>query len=183
MVWGRGHKTFWAFPGLWFLQSYKLKLCKDCAREFTSFQKTSGRGVGESDYRSGTTRLTQHYKKLTTDPTAHIARASNTIVGDLHLNGYIEKKKKKKHSLLGLGRHQQGTAPSVLHAAQGAQDSRQSARQPRRFRDQRSVTETFQTDGPLAPDHRHQAPQLCPGHNTHAAGVTGLEPPLRSIRR
>ena len=32
-----------------------------------------------------------HYKKLTTDPTTHIARASNTIVRDLHLNGHIDK--------------------------------------------------------------------------------------------
>ena len=54
--------------------------------------------------------------------------------------------------------------------------------QTQRFWDQRSNQDTFQTDGPLAPAHRHQAPQLCPGHNTHAAGVTGLEPPLWSIR-
>ena len=32
-----------------------------------------------------------HYKKLTTDPTTQIARASNTIVRDLHLNGHIDK--------------------------------------------------------------------------------------------
>ena len=32
-----------------------------------------------------------HYKKLTTDPTTQITRASNTIVRDLHLNGHIDK--------------------------------------------------------------------------------------------
>ena len=32
-----------------------------------------------------------HYKNLTTDPTTQIARASNTIVRDLHLNGHINK--------------------------------------------------------------------------------------------
>ena len=65
----------------------------------------------------------------------------------------------------------------------GAEDPRPSARQTYRFRDQRPDRKTFQTDGPLGPAHRHQTPQLCLGHNTHAAGVTGLDPPLRSIRR
>ena len=32
-----------------------------------------------------------HYKNLTTDPTTQIARGSNTIVRDLHLNGHINK--------------------------------------------------------------------------------------------
>ena len=94
-----------------------------------------------------------------------------------------ERPHQQNHSQLGLDRHQQGTATPVLHAAKGAQDPRPSARQTHRFRDQRSDRESFQTDGPLAPAYRHQTPQLCPGHNTHAAGLTGLEPPLRSIRR
>ena len=87
------------------------------------------------------------------------------------------------HIQLVLDKRQQGTATSDLHAANGTQDPRPSARETHHVREHWCDGETFQTDGPLTAARHQQAHKLCPGYNTHAAGATGLKPPLQSIRQ
>ena len=114
------------------------------------------------------------YKRPRLIRTAQIARSSSTIVRYLQLNGHIDKT--TLNWALRDTNKVQWQQFYMLPTIQKTIDHPPGRPIVSRIN---GPTENFPNGWTTAP----LPPKLCPRHTTCAAGATGLEPPLRSIRR